>query len=338
LSHNLLAAFGKFCHHQKSGEIFMKFASIPLALAGAIILTACGGGGGGGAAPAAVAIGATVAVTAANAKAMVAVAIEATANPFDSFGPLGVFAVISNNPTPSVFVAPQNCAAGGTAILSGSIASFALPASGDQVNAAFASCAPVSSLGSNFQLSGNIGMSIGSSTAAVVNFTANYSGLNAILTGLVTYQYTGDQASTWDTTNTSAIVYNMTGTSLATKSTKTSSGIANVRNNVWKSYNHRLTTGSTGSNYLFNATLQSDNPLISAGGGTFLVTTPTQVLRSSTTSALTSGSIKIVGTGNTSLVANVTGPNALTIQIDANGDGVYESTVTATTSELFALQ
>lgn len=51
----------------------------------------------------------------------------------------------------------------------------------------------------------------------------------------------------------------------------------------------------------------------------------------------TAGVIKVVGAGGSQLVMTVGSNNTVTIQIDANGDGTFDKTVSSTMSELEAL-
>ena len=61
-------------------------------------------------------------------------------------------------------------------------------------------------------------------------------------------------------------------------------------------------------------------------------------MRNTTTGLLSAGSISVVGASNSRLTLTVNADGSTTIQVDANGDGVFEATQTATAAELRALE
>jgi hypothetical protein len=86
-----------------------------------------------------------------------------------------------------------------------------------------------------------------------------------------------------------------------------------------------------------SATIETSSTRVGANGGSYTITTPTPMVWNSSTKVLSAGVIKVVGANNSQLVITVTGNNAISITIDANGDGTFEKTVSSTVSELEAL-
>ena len=86
-----------------------------------------------------------------------------------------------------------------------------------------------------------------------------------------------------------------------------------------------------------SATIETSSTRLGANGGSYTITTTTPVVWNSSTNVLSAGVVKVVGANNSQLVITVTGNNSVSIQIDANGDGTFEKTVSSTVSELEAL-
>jgi hypothetical protein len=85
------------------------------------------------------------------------------------------------------------------------------------------------------------------------------------------------------------------------------------------------------------ATLSSTDSRLGAGTGSFSVETPTPIVTSAA-GDFVSGSLKVVGGGNSAVLLSVTAPNTFQLQLDAGGDGSYElSTAGVTVAELRSL-
>jgi hypothetical protein len=313
-----------------SGELVKIHYLIPTVIA-AGLLTACGGGGGG-TAPAPNAP--TVAISTANGKAVAAIALDNTTNPFHLMGVTGLLATLTNNPTPSLFTATQNCTNGGTVVVSGTLAGLSVGQvfAGDQLRAIYSNCAALASLGSSVVFNGAVNASITGASTTKVAFNSTLSNFS-VATGSKSWQFSGDQVSDWDTGTPSSLVYKTTGTSLTVKTTAASV----ARTNVWKSYVQTMFAAPNDTSYTFFAALQTDNSNVVAGNGLLTLSTISPVTRNNLTGALTSGSVKIVGAGGSNLLITVTGSNVVSLQLDANGDGIYETSVTVTSAELLTL-
>jgi hypothetical protein len=93
-----------------------------------------------------------------------------------------------------------------------------------------------------------------------------------------------------------------------------------------------LLTGS------LTATVETDSSRLGGTTLSYTITTPTPVTWSETTGIPTAGVIKVVGANNAGLLVTINGDGTVTIQLDANGDGVYEKSITSTTTELASLR
>jgi hypothetical protein len=87
-----------------------------------------------------------------------------------------------------------------------------------------------------------------------------------------------------------------------------------------------------------SASVETDSTRVGASGGSYTVTTPTPIVWNSGTGAVTSGSIKVVGAANSQLLLTVGSGDVVTLQVDANGDNTYETTLTSTGTELAGLR
>ncbi len=311
----------------------MKFQTPILAFIASCTLVACGGGGTAATTPATTSTANTlVFVSTANAKAVGSVALEATGNPLAFMGTSGLLIAVGNNPTASLFTQPQPCTTGGTAVISGSVVNLTQLRAGDRLTATFNNCGIAAVLGRSVTLSGSTTSVVTSSTTTRASLVSSLDNLGVSFNGNTT-QFTGDQNADFDGTNASSLVYALTGKSLTVKST-TAGGL---RTNIWQDYAQTFVTTGNNTSYILATTVQSDNPNIATLGGKFVVTTLTPVVRNNTTGLLTSGSISVVGASSTRLIATVNVGGTVTIQVDANGDGFFESTVIGTTAELTSL-
>lgn len=310
----------------------MKFQTPFLSFIATCALVACGGGGSSTTPVASVSGTTQVAINTANAKAVGSVALEATGNPLAFMGTTGLLSAVGNNPTASLFTQPQACSNGGTAAISGSVVNLAQLRAGDRLTAAFTNCGILAVLGRAMTLSGSTTSVVTSSTATRATLVSTLDNLGVSFNGNTT-QFTGDQNADFDGTNANSLVYALTGKSLSVRST-TAGGL---RTNIWQDYAQTFVTTGSSTSYVLGGTIQSDNTNVAAQGGKFVVTTLAPVVRNNTTGLLTSGSISVVGASSSRLIATVNVGGTITIQVDANGDGVFESFLTATTAELTSL-
>ncbi len=319
-----------------------------LTLVAVCALAACGGGGGGTSStttPTAttpvvtppvvtppVATTPQVAITASNAKAVGSVALEAVGNPLALLGVSTVVGLINKNLTPTAFTQPQACANGGNAVLSGSVANPALFAAGDKFTATYSSCGVASVATNVIVLTGSIVSTLSSNTAtrSQLETTLEALGVTAINK---TFEFTGNQRTIFDSTNAAAPSYVLSGTNLKVKT----SGSGIVRTGAWQDYVQTIIAGSTATSYSMSATIQTDNTNIASSSSTFVVNTTTSMVRNNSTGLLSAGAFTVAGAANSRLSITINADGTATIQVDANGDGVFETTVTSTAVELATL-
>jgi hypothetical protein len=289
-----------------------------------LALAACGGGGSGG--PAITAASPTVAISTFNGKAIAAIALDATTNTTHMLAATGLLATIANNPTPSVFTSAQPCISGGTVTISGFLYSWSQIFQGDQLSGVFTSCSISATPGLAVTLGGGISATFTTVTAGRLAFNSSLGNFSVNSVGRVV-QFTGAQLSDWDLNN---FINRAFGDSLAV--TTVAGGV--VRNFSWIGYTQTKTFTPATTLYSLTSSIRSDSSFLGAGGGTFVLTNLAPIATSNTTGAMGSGAIKVLGTGNSSMLATVVLPDTVNIQVDANGDGIYESAVTVTTAEL----
>jgi hypothetical protein len=95
----------------------------------------------------------------------------------------------------------------------------------------------------------------------------------------------------------------------------------------------------SGSTYTgtVSATVQTDSSKLGTGTVSYAIGTPTPVVWNPATRTATAGVIKVVGANNSQLLITINADGTVTIQLDANGDGSYEKTITSTVAELAGL-
>jgi hypothetical protein len=84
-----------------------------------------------------------------------------------------------------------------------------------------------------------------------------------------------------------------------------------------------------------DAQISSTNPRLGTGTQVYTVATTT-ALTANSTGTFTGGVLKVTGSSS-ALLLTVTAPGTFQVQVDANGDGTYETSTTATHAELRAL-
>lgn len=99
-------------------------------------------------------------------------------------------------------------------------------------------------------------------------------------------------------------------------------------------YSVQETESSTGSTMAVSGTVQTNNTRLASTAVTYTFTTITPMAVSSS-GAVTSGAIKVSGSGS-ALLLSVTSTDTFSLQVDTNGDGTYDSTSTVTRSQLDA--
>lgn len=309
----------------------------PAALAGLLaLLAACGGGGDdAGGDPAAQAL----VITGSNAEAVTADALQATSTAAAS-SIASMLAMVPEQSMEMATVPGQSvmaveidetriCIYGGKYYVKGSVASTSAITVGDKITFTAQGCRadPI------YTLNGGLGFSVlaggvtsnPSSPYSVtvqvdaLNLSLDQSGYSQTLAGDTRVVASSDSA-----TYESAV---LSGNSLR-YSTPTYSY-------TLKNYQQTLFADSSGGNGTTTATVVTSNPMLGATV-TYYVSTPAALVVD-TSGNVIAGSLKVVS-GSTTLLATVTAVNVFTIQVDTNGDGVYDQTQTATVAELQAMR
>jgi hypothetical protein len=338
----------------------------PLALAGLFVLASCGGGGGGagggtggigGGGPQAVAISET------NAKPVAASAMDATQNTSATSGatlPVGVqvdagasatdlqiIGEIARSalssfkgaqlPTGVAISETDACTSGGTATITGNVASSSGIGTGDTLSISFSNCGEVVG-GVTMVMNGQMSLTIASGTiGAALPFHVVMNVTTTNLTsqfGGVTSVSNGDVRLDWTATTASSQILNSSGTSLSVRSTVNGT----ARTTTIRNYLQTLTVNGTTLSGTLAATVESDSTQLGSTPVSYTVSTPTALVWNSTNRLPTAGVLKVVGASNSQLQATFNADGTVTIQVDANGDGTFEKTVTSTSAELSGLR
>lgn len=333
-----------------------------------LLLTACGGGGGGGGgdaptAPAPVA----VAITDASAKVVGASALEAvqgggtsTQGALGAVGALGVQVedASSTYSAPTVlwvvraarslsagtassgsvvtgasFDETRACPQGGTIRVQVTVADPNVLSAGDALSLIASNCT-VSESGVTNTLNGSLELRFNSvnetasSLQANITFTAN---ALSVAGGGTTITLSGAQTLDLNETTTSTTLA-VSGTAVTTQ-IATSSG---THVTTWRNFSQNYTLSGDTMTASVSGTLESSSTKLGANGGSFVVSTPTPLSWSASTGVPTSGVMKVVGASNSQMLMTFA-VSGVTIDVDANGDGAYEKTLTTTVSEMEAL-
>ncbi len=322
----------------------MKFQISALAVAAALLVTACGGGGGGGttaatATPTAVTppvvvvpASTLIAVSTATAKAIASSAVDATANSVPLAAPLGLINVLNVTPTANSFTTTRACTSGGSAVLVGTIATTVQLSAGDRFLTTFSNCGVASVYGGTLALTGTSNSTILAYSSTILSASAVIDKVSLTFLGIAN-ELSGDQRADIELTTPTTTTSTLSGKTMTITATRASG----VRKVIFQDYRQSISGPSTLSSCTTTATIQTNNPNIGPLGGSFVLTTLAPVVRNNSNGQLVSGSVKIVGASNAALLATVNADGTTTIQIDANGDGFYESSVTTNAIELAAL-
>lgn len=326
------------------------------------ILAACGGGGGDDiGAPPVIGLPTTVHITAANAAVVGGVSLDAAQSITTSAGVANLVAGVEVDaagvqvpsygtvvqalvrharPQPSAVTGVEvaetvSCSLGGRVVVFGDVASSSGLFPGDYVGIEATNC--VESLaGVTSTITGIVTMSVlsGSLTSAVPyrvvletrasGFSVTAGGVTSTSNGVMTLDLSGTAASQTTVASGTSFTHRV-GTDMA------------VRFMTLRNFTQTATVTGTSITGSFAGTVEAGNTRLGAGGGSVAVTTPTTLAWDSATGAITAGSLRIVGASNSTLVLTVTGTNTVQLQVDANGDGTFESTSTAPLAQLRAL-
>jgi hypothetical protein len=342
--------------------LFAALACAPLAF-----LAGCGGGGGGGgggAAPAAPVVSALV-VTSSNAKPVSADALSNSTNTTaaDAGASVATGAQVSTGAAgastlelaavartlaakigsvPALATGVQAtqtvpCSLGGSITVSVNVASTTVLVAGDSMSISASSCSENVD-GSPETISGQLAITIvsGSIPTGTMAYPArfgmrlNSTGLS-LVKGSTTTVSDGDLMIDMNQSTSNSGTSSLSGSSLAnTVSTPAGSRSFRLRN-----FSQTVVETAGAKSYSVTATIETTNSRLGAGTLSYAVSTPTN-LATDASGVYTGGSLKVTGSAS-ALLVTVTGTNQFQIQVDTNGDGTYESTTTATRTELDGL-
>lgn len=327
-----------------------------LALTCTFVLAACGGGGSGGPSPAPSAPQAVV-ITETNAKPVTASALDTTQNSSTASTvgglPIAVQVDASSAPSSAQLIAQvvrlgvnsyaaaglpagvvinrsAACSFGGTVSISGRVANSNGLSAGDTLAVSMSGCSEAAGT----TMSGQLSMTVVSGSLSSIPFhivlSATATNLS-VTSGGLTVVTNGGMTLDWSGTSTSE-TFVSSGTALT--STRTSSSAS--RTTTLRNFTQTQTiAGSTVTGSL-SATVETTSSRL-GGAVSYAITTPTPVVWNATTHITTAGVIKVVGANNSQVLVTFNADGSVTVQLDANGDGVYEKTITSTTAELAGL-
>lgn len=154
----------------------------------------------------------------------------------------------------------------------------------------------------------------------------------SITTGGVASTSHGDVTLDWSATSDSVQTLLASGSSLANGTLQ--GGVS--RSATWRHYSQSIHLSGTEVTSTLSADVESNSPQLGPGGGRYGVATPTALRWSTSTGLPVAGVILVSGAGNSRLKATFSLGGA-TLEVDADGNGSYESVVDSTAAELKAL-
>lgn len=329
-----------------------------------LALAGCGGGGGDAGGPPAGGFQATLAISTSNAKPVAADALDSATN-IDAARGASNF-VISAQVEPAALSSPAlrlaqaasalgarrgagtglllaaavnetvACSGGGTVTVSGNVAASDGFTAGDSATLSAAGCRETID-GVLTTMSGSLALTItGGSFSATAAFprhvamtiqASNFS----VTAGSDASTASGDVSMDLTETGPDAAAVVLTGTSLSSQVT-TSAG---TRSFTMRSYRQALAIAGGSTSYTVTGDFETSNSRLGTGTVAYHVSTPAALVASSA-GDLSAGSLRVDGKAS-ALLLTVTGSNALRLEVDADGNGSFESSSTATLAELQAL-
>jgi hypothetical protein len=338
------------------------FRAVALVPVLALVLSACGGGAGAGTTAATPQPTQALSISETNAKPVSANALDAAQNTSATSGaasPLGVQVDASNGgattlqaiaeaarlasgafaastlPRGVVVSQTSQCTLGGTLAISGNVASSAGLSTGDSFSLTMTNCA-LSVGTSTAVMNGSLAMTVagGSLTGIPFHVVLAVTASNlSVTTGGVSVVSNGDTRLDWTANSATSQTLTASGTSMSSRETiNGATHTTTVRN-----FTQTLVISGNTDTATVSGTVETDSSKLGAGTVSYTISTPTPVTWDVTTHNVTAGAIKVVGANNTQLLVTINADSSVTIQIDTNGDGVYDKTITSTTAELAGL-
>jgi hypothetical protein len=323
---------------------------------GTALLTACGGGGetpvplGLGQGP-----GRTLVITPANAKAVAANALSQATHRLNTLGGAGPMVANTEflSPSTSSLAKPtvlnsnslktgQVCGAGGSVQVTGSIANASGLSTGDAIQSTYQNCGILADGWSPAYLDGSATQTVTSGSAITMPFQIVLTGtLNNMRMGIPQsgggfseiHVLNGNQKLEWSASSRTAQTLSISGNSLTNKSTVG----AVVRTHNWAAYHQTIRINGVYTGYSLDAFVNSDNTHLGPSGGSYILQTLAPIVKDTVSNILTAGVIRVEGYFNARALIGFGTNHVVQVDVDANGDGVYEATVFSTVSELSTL-
>jgi hypothetical protein len=124
----------------------------------------------------------------------------------------------------------------------------------------------------------------------------------------------------------------LTGTSLASTVTRASGS----RSVTMRNYRQAASVNPASTSFSVVADFETNNPRLGAAPVSYHVTMPAPIVVANVSGEVTSGSLRVDG-DKSALLLTTTAPSSFSLQVDANGDGSFESGTTTTLGELRGL-
>jgi hypothetical protein len=341
----------------------MPSARAALSLLPLLLLAACGGGGGDGGSSTAQPV--QLAVTTTNAQPVAADALQTSgttgvgatgaalvtgvqveaasggAAPLQLAGAarhlLGMVPPAPALATAATISQSATCTGGGTVSISGNVASSSQLSTGDQITITANACSEVVD-GTSERLDGTLSITV---LAGPFNATST-SFPKSVQLRIVAQRFSlvqGGQTTVSDGDLQISVVQSSSTVASTTLSaavlSSTVSTASSSRQQTLRNYSQKIDQTSTQSVVTVSATVETNNTRL--GGGTLVsygLSTPAP-LTLNASGAYTGGSLRVTGAAS-GLLLTVNGTDTFILQVDANGDGIFESNSTVTRAQLNA--
>lgn len=322
---------------------------------GSAFLTSCGGGS----TPAPVGIiervSGTLVITTANAKAVAAHAVSQTINRLYTLGTAGPLVAYTEflSPSTSSLANPtvlnsnslkngQVCSAGGSVEVTGSITNASGLSTADVIQSTYKNCGVLAYGLSPTYLDGSATQTVTSGGAATMPFQIVLEGpLNNVRMGVTQaggglseiQVLNGIPTLQWSATSKTLQTLTIFGRPLTI--TSTVGGV--LRTHSWQGHRQIISINGVYTGYSLDALVYSDNPLFGPTGGSYVLKTLAPVIQDTVTNILTAGVLRVEGYFDARALVSIGTNHVVQVDVDANGDGVYEATVFSTVAELSTL-
>lgn len=338
-----------------------------IAAAAAAFLAACGGGGGGADGGGSPVAPAAVQITTANAKPVAAHAtgtvLDGTATE-NATGVVGVQVTTTDSgagvPQPVLLArsalalvqqsGPLPVVAGvqvdqtsacmngqGSVRISGNVAGDTGLVPGDTVTISAANCLTDVD-GQSAVMNGQVSLSVisgflpeSSLPPFSVKLTLKATNLS-INAGGITMTTHGDMTLGWQEASATSARLEVSGTALTSSMTANGS----TRTTTLRDYLQVIDMAGSSFTATLSATVETNSTLLGAEGGSYAVSTPTALQWSTGDDGPTAGVLRVAGAGGSQLRLTFSGA-AATLEVDADGNGSFESSMATTAAELNSL-